>query len=489
MRLVPAADAIKKVRILADSHSRRGDRAFGDGHVKARKGLAGLFGRKQKSVTEAPAAVTPLTELFSAHADDMSGGKDRLPRFKATAADRVERRGVNRLTTLRIRLSAAFTPSQPVVSREKFAGRAEALGSVISSIEDQRLHLVLYGPRGIGKTSLLHILAEAATEARYIVHYSSCGAASNFSETFRSAAADIPLLFHSGFGPTAEEAEAGATLADLLPADVISPRQFGEVCAKLAGTRVIIILDEFERSEALEFRRDIAELIKILSDRSVRVQLVIAGVAGDVAELVEHIPSIRRNILAIRLPLMADEEARELVKIGETASGITFDPAAREFIVKIAAGWPYIASLLAHHSGLSALNADRTTVLAEDVAEALDGALGELAGRVSKRQRARAEQLMATGVTKVLGILARGALKGGGEFAIEDLEAIAGGTAEGAAAKRLTCELAREGLLLKERTEQGGGVVYGFVEDGLAALLWFYAVRAESFATQTARAS
>jgi hypothetical protein len=89
----------------------------------------------------------------------------------------------------------------------------------------------------------------------------------------------------------------------------------------------------------------------------------------------------------------------------------------------------------------------------------------------------------------VLGILARGALKGGGEFAIEDLEAISGGTAEGAASKRLTCELAREGLLLQERTDQGGGVVYGFVEDGLAALLWFYAVRAESFATQTARAS
>jgi hypothetical protein len=375
-----------------------------------------------------------------------------------------------------------------VISREKFAGRADALGSVISSIEDQRLHLVLYGPRGIGKTSLLHILAEAASEARYIVHYSSCGAASNFSETFRSAAAEIPLLFHSGFGPTAEEAESGATLADLLPAGVISPRQFGEVCSKLTGTRVIIILDEFDRSEALEFRRDIAELIKILSDRSVRVQLVIAGVAGDIAELVEHIPSIRRNILAIRLPLMSDEEASELVKIGEGASGLVYDPPAREFIVKIAAGWPYIASLLAHHSGLAALDGGRTTVQAEDVAEALEGALSELAGRVSKPQRARAEQLMGSGLTKALGILARATLKGGGEFSIEELDGVAGG-ADGAAAKRLAVELAREGILLQERPEQGGGVAYGFKEDGLAALLWFHAVRAESLATQTARAS
>ena len=126
-------------------------------------------------------------------------------------------RGTDRFAAVRAKLRHAFTPSQPVADRRLFAGRDDVLKTIIRSIEDQRLHVVLYGERGIGKTSLLHILTQAAGEARYIVVYTSCGANSNFDETFRAAAAEIPLLFHSGFSPTGSEAEKGSSLADLLP--------------------------------------------------------------------------------------------------------------------------------------------------------------------------------------------------------------------------------------------------------------------------------
>jgi hypothetical protein len=162
----------------------------------------------------------PVTELFAQESlrpeTSVAGA---LPRFRSTAADQVDRRRSDRFTAMRMRLRNAFTPSQPVVDRRMFAGRTGVLSTMIGSIEDQRLHLVVYGERGIGKTSLLHMLTEAAREARYIVVYSSCGAASNFQETFLAAAADIPLLYHSNFGPTTEEAETGSTLADLLPED------------------------------------------------------------------------------------------------------------------------------------------------------------------------------------------------------------------------------------------------------------------------------
>ena len=288
-----------------------------------------------------PEVAPALAELFAQQSiDPPVRGVQSLPRFKVTAADQVDRQRSDRFTTLRMKLRAAFTPSQPVVDRRMFAGRSAVLGAMIGSIEDQKLHLVIYGPRGIGKTSLVHMLSDAGREARYIVHYSSCGAASNFQETFRAAAGEIPLRFHSAYGPTTEEAEAGSTFADVLPKGAFSPRQFGDLCTKLTGTRVLVVLDEFDRAEDSTFRRELAELIKILSDRSVRVQLVIAGVAGDIAELVEHIPSIRRNVLAVRVPLMAEEETREMMVMGERASGLTFDPIARDFLVRIASGWP-----------------------------------------------------------------------------------------------------------------------------------------------------
>ena len=115
-------------------------------------------------------------------------------------------------------------------------------------------------------------------------------------EVFRTIAAHIPMLFHSAVGPTSPDVEKGKTLADILPKSTISPRIASDILAKIVGTRVVVVLDEFDRSSSEEFRQNVAELIKNLSDRLVRVQLVIAGVAGNLTELLEHIPSIQRNV-------------------------------------------------------------------------------------------------------------------------------------------------------------------------------------------------
>lgn len=457
---------------------------FGRKTPRAAKASKAL--KAKKPSREARPEVAPaLAELFAQQAapEPTLRGAAALPRFKATAADQVDRQRSDRFTTLRMNLRAAFTPSQPVADRRMFAGRNAMLGAMIASIEDQKLHLVIYGPRGIGKTSLVHMLSDAAREARYLVHYSSCGAASNFQETFRAAAAEIPLRFHSAYGPTTEEAEAGSTFADILPKGGFSPRQFGDLCAKLTGTRVLVVLDEFDRAEDSNFRRELAELIKILSDRSVRVQLVIAGVAADIAELVEHIPSIRRNVLAVRVPLMSEDETREMIGMGERASGLTYDPTARDFLVRIASGWPYIASLICHHAGLEAIEASRTTVVASDVSSALEGSLHELAGRIAKPTLLRVENLKNEGMSKLLTILAGAALRAGGEFELTDIDAIAGKTADAAGAKRLVAQLAGDQMLLRQQ-EEGFGTIYCFVEDGLPAYLWFQGAQDEFQAGQ-----
>ena len=433
-----------------------------------------LFGRKKpkRPVGDGPAATAPLAELFSKEAaPSVEAAVETLPRFKASAADQIDRRQSGRLTDMRMKLRNAFTPSQPVASREMFAGRKEVLSSMIAAIEDQKLHLVMYGERGIGKTSLLHMLTEAAREARYIVVYSSCGASSEFQETFRNAAADIPLLFHSGFGPTTEEVESGSTLADLLPAN-FSPRQFADHCVKLTGTRALIILDEFDRCDSLSFRRDLAELIKFLSDRSVRVQLVIGGVAGDLTGLLEHIPSIRRNILAVRLTRMTDAEVRLMIASGEKASGVLFAPDAQDFLVTLSRGWPYIASLLCHHAAMHAIDAGRSTTTAEDVSAAVDEALIEIRARMPKHVLQQIDRMMSEGAARMLSVLAGASLEAGGEFDATDIATMSDKAAEGASAKRLAEQLASERVLLETRDDVYGRR-YCFLEESLGSYLWF----------------
>jgi hypothetical protein len=438
-------------------------------------GFPPLFKRSKHAQTAQAGTIPTSAPLPSKPLRAASEGATRLPRFKATATDQVDRRRTDRFLSLRMRLRSAFTPAQPILDGAMFAGRQKLLANAISAIEDRRLHVVLHGERGIGKTSLLHVLAEAARAARYVVVYSSCGSGANFQDTFLAAAGEIPLLFHDNYGPTSEEAEAGASMADLLPEN-FSPRQFADLCGKLAGTRALIFLDEFDRAESPTFRRDVAELIKFLSDRSVRLQLVIGGVASDLSELVHHIPSIRRNILAVRVPQMNEEEVRELIGNGERASGLTFDPAARDLIVRIAYGWPYIAVLVCHNAGLCALDAQRDAVQEDDVLAALDTCAAELRARMSRATIDQVDGMFREDGGRTLLALAAAALQTGGEFGPADVEAASQQSVESATAKRILEQLAAKRILLERRGEPGAGQ-YGFIDEGLPPYLWFLGAR------------
>lgn len=437
--------------------------------------LSGLFKKRPKAArnapapTAAPTVVQPLTRPTRRQPE-----VSPLPRFHSTASDQPSTRSNDRLSTMRAKLRYVFTPSQPVGDRRMFAGREAILKTVIGAIEDQRLHVVLYGERGIGKTSMLHMLTQAATEARYIVIYTSCGANSNFDETFRAAAADIPVLFHSGFAPTAELSEKGATLADLLPVGPVTPRLFGDLCAKLTGTRVLIVLDEFDRCDTGAFRRDVAELIKNLSDRRGRVQLVLAGVAADLTGLVAHIPSIRRNILALQVPKMSDEEVLEIVGKGDREIGMAFEPAASELVVAVSRGSPYIANLLCHHAGHAALNDGRTTVLASDVASAVDLIQGEFEIRIGKALTSRIRALIRHDHGPDLDVAARAAMSAEGAFSVRDIQLF--NDVDAATAERVVDHLLGDAII-RIAEEDDSGKRYEFIEDALPTYLWISSAR------------
>jgi len=447
--------------------------------------MARSFGRKSK----ASANPQPNLVFAAAPAVKREAGKKTqdglFPRFQSMAGDQPISRQSDANTAARVKLRGAFTPSQPITDRRMFAGRVDVLTTLIRSIEDQRVHVIMYGERGIGKTSLVHVLTQAAQEARYIVVYCSCGAGSTFDEIFRAVAADVPLLFHRGFAPTDDEAEKGGTLADLLPATSLTPRLVADLFAKLTGTRVLVVLDEFDVCESPDFRRNIAELMKNLSDRSIRTQLVIAGVAADLTELVAHIPSIRRNIFAMQVPKMTAGEINSLVENGEELSGVTFDKAATDFIVFVANGSPYLASLLSHHSGLAAIDKGRANVTVEDVSLAVDQALTEFRGRISKHSQIQIDQAAKSGVRHVLGVMAGAALFNNGRFDGRDVDALYPSAANAANFKATIEDLASKQILLEvHEDEYGRG--YRFSEEAVLPYLWILAAQKRFLETRKA---
>ena len=410
--------------------------------------------------------------------DDAQSGIDREALLERRRADS------SRFLKARMTLRDVFTPAQPVTERAKFAGRLGVLARLIEILEEQRSHVVIYGERGIGKTSLVHILAEIARESRYVVVYASCGAFSSFEDIFRAVLRDIPQLYLRDIDPTVIGQHQGS-LADRLD-DQFDPRRLGELLAQVTGTRVIIILDEYDRAESDQFRQSVAELIKNLSDRAARVQLVLAGVASNLQQLVGYIPSIRRNVIGLPMPKLSGEEVRALIAIGEKGAGVTFAPPATQAIERLSNGSPYLVRLVSHHASMIALDDERLSIELHDVWAALDKVVEESASRIDPRLIAAVEPFLAHPHRPVTHAAARAASTPDGWFAAEDAQSLLDeGTSERTA--RELNELTLAGVL--ERSADGEAARYRFREEPLPTYLWMRLAREEAGSAPASRSA
>ncbi len=400
-----------------------------------------------------------------------------LPRFIANASDDVENDSANDRARRRLALRDALGASQPVVARETFAGRRDAMASLINAVEEQRVHVVVYGERGIGKTSLAHVFAETAREARYHVIYASCGTAANFSDMFRSVLARIPRIYHASVLPNSAEGEKAGTFETMLPEGGFGARELAEVLAGVVGTRVIVILDEYDRVVDVNFRREVAELIKNLSDRAARVQLVITGVALNLDELIGYAPSIRRNIAGLPMVPLAANEVRELLRMGEAAAEIRYGKDALTLVTRMAGGSPYLVRLLGHQAGLTALNDGRDEVNYADARAAVEKVIADWQASLPRRIQANLVREEARTHWSLLIAAARAGSTADGWFTIDDVYAEMGGGVAPISIER-DLKLFVNSVDLLERREGHGDPQFRFSYPGVAALLTMSAAMA-----------
>ncbi len=321
--------------------------------------------------------------------EDAAIRQSDLPRFSAMASDDVDNSGEEpALARARLALRDALGASQPVITRDRFAGRHDALSQLIAAIEQQRLHVVIYGERGIGKTSLVHVFADTAREARYLVLYGSCGTEGRFDEIIRAFATKIPMLYHRSVLPTTAAVEQALHFDTMLPDTPFGPREASDLLADVVGTRIILILDEYDRIADANFRRDVAELIKNLSDRAARVQLILTGVASNLDELIGFAPSIRRNIVGLPMRPLTVDEVGEILRLGEEAAGVHFAEDAVAMVADLANGSPYLVRLLGHRAAMTALDQRRTRVEVGQVKSAVERVLTEWNATLPRRVQA-----------------------------------------------------------------------------------------------------
>ncbi len=230
----------------------------------------------------------------------------------------------------------------------------------------------------------------------------------------------------------------------------------------------------------VEFRQSLAELMKNLSDRAARVQIVLAGVANDLQELTGYIPSIRRNVVGVAMPRMNESEIRALLRIGEQAAGIQFDDAVTSTIVLLANGSPYLVRLLAHHASMRALDANRLVVVLNDVWNALDRVIDEAHSRLSQHTLRQLERAPAADA-QLLAAVARAANTPDGWFTARDIIDLLGGRTEAMAYTQSPSEpLSKEHLwrdAFLDTRRDGDDVSYRFRDEALPTYLWMLIAR------------
>jgi len=277
-------------------------------------------------------------------------------------------------------LREAFTPTRPQRSRKRLMGRKPELRRIFHAITQERAHVVLYGERGRGKTSLVNLVASAARSSGYMVARYSCTFDSDFDEIIRGLACDLPKSLLAI--PATDDALADGCEA-ALPRGKLSPRDVSLLPGRLAGGHLLLIVDEFDRVTDAVTRTRFADTIKQISDRAASLSFMLVGVSDSLEELLGRHPSIQRNVVGVPIPLLSGTQVDEIIDIGSNDAQLGFPPDVRRVVTEMARGVPYIVHLLCLHAGERALRRGANAVNQEDMLGAMQQSVLEIDPRIA----------------------------------------------------------------------------------------------------------
>lgn len=267
-------------------------------------------------------------------------------------------------------LTTAFSPSAPVKSLDSFSGRAEQLERITEAVLQKGRHAVVYGERGVGKTSLANVMPEMLERFGQHFEYQVVRHNCSSTPTFRSM---WEAVFRE-FSIKRELAGSSKTsLLSYLPDDA-GPEDVRLLLQQLGG--VAVIFDEYDRvPKSLPISGLLADTIKSLSDHAVDATIIVIGVADSIDELISEHLSIERAIVQIQLPRMFEGEMLSILEKGFKQAEMEIDLDARYDIAALSHGLPHNVHEMGRLAGYAALDSDRTRVTQSDIEAAIRDAV------------------------------------------------------------------------------------------------------------------
>ncbi len=266
----------------------------------------------------------------------------------------------NRREKLENGYAKIFTPSSPISMLSFLKGRNSLLDDIKIAHRRKGASIVLYGERGVGKTSIAKVVSSIIEGENF---YYSASASDSFDDIMRTV-----LLHYSAAWSTESRENSNTNTKSLQPNLQVLAGELGhqkstttkdsallpmsltpqDVARRLKERNIegVIIFDDFERIEKKSTRAQFADLIKKFSDNEVPITLMIVGVAENLVELLtEHISS-ERSIAQIIVPRLSNAEISEIITSGMEKLSVEIESDITEQITDFSANFPYYTHLL-----------------------------------------------------------------------------------------------------------------------------------------------
>lgn len=271
------------------------------------------------------------------------------------------------------KIGTVFSPAAPINRRDLFAGRIEQLQKVFDAISTRGQHAIIFGERGVGKTSLANIVKELVSHQRVasITVKVNCSHDDTFASIWKKVLDEVVVVDErrdeAEMGFIAKRRTARFAAGEMLP-DNPSPNHLRKILDQLGSS--VIILDEFDRIKGRHWAL-FADTIKTLSDSSVDATLVLVGVAHDIDDLIKEHASIDRSAVQIHMHRMTARELHEILNKAMKGLGTEMENDARSLIVLLSQGLPHYTHVLGKYSTGHAIHDMRWMVALHDVSESI----------------------------------------------------------------------------------------------------------------------
>ncbi|MGQ0801569.1 MAG: nSTAND1 domain-containing NTPase [Pseudomarimonas sp.] len=256
-----------------------------------------------------------------------------------------------------------FTPHSPVNDIEHFFGREDEASRFVSVINTPGQHVLVYGDRGVGKTSLSVttckiLLHQIMRGGRYIEK--RCDSQDDFQSIVRKAFDTLGIEYSTkelssttsrggdaslaiAFAKAGLQSKTESRITKSLIVSLDSPSWVADQLRHKSG---ILLIDEVDAITDNGDKQKLAELVKLLSDYLSEFKVVIVGIAATGASLTAGHPSVQRCLKEVWLKRMTDDDVKKIIVNGFKRASLVPAGEVVDRIVDISAGLPHFAHLI-----------------------------------------------------------------------------------------------------------------------------------------------